>query len=132
MPAVASFAVDDRESTPVSHTFEPVVVDGEKALFSERGVTALADKTISIISRTTTGGYHKVSAKVAVPIVSSDTSTGVPIYSLVRKAHILIECTFAEDATEQEMKNTIAFAHGILAADQALLNPVFTQRAKLY
>jgi hypothetical protein len=132
MPAITSFTVNDRESTPVAHTFAPVSLDGNKALFAERGNTAVADKTISIMSRTTTGGYHKVSAKVAVPTVYEDTSSGVSIFELLRKAHVTVECTFAQDATDQEMKNAIAYAAGILAEGQTLLDPVFTERGALY
>jgi hypothetical protein len=132
MPAITSFTINDRESTPVAHTFEPVSFDGVKAVFAENGASAIADKVISLISRTTTGGYRKVSAKVAVPTVSVDSSSGVDISTLLRKAHVTVECTFAEDATDQEMKNAVAFAAGIISESNTLLDPVLTERENLY
>lgn len=132
MPAITSFSIYDREDTPVSHTFEPVSFDGVKATFAEFGDSAIADKVITLIGRTTTGSYRKVSAKVAVPTVSVDTSSGVSISTLLRKAHVTVECTFAEDATDQEMKNAVAYAAGLLSESNTLLDPVFTERENLY
>lgn len=132
MPAINAFTVFDRADTPVEHTFVPVSLVAEKALFSERGSSALEDKTISVMSRTTTGGYRKVSVKMALPTVSVDTSSGVPVTTLIGKDHVTMDFTFGVDATEERMKTAVAFAYGILAQEQTLLNEVFTQRGNLY
>lgn len=44
MAARTSIAVNDRESTPVAHTFVPVGSDDNLAMFAEKGVVPLADR----------------------------------------------------------------------------------------
>lgn len=132
MPAITTLALLNRAATPVAVDFDPVRIDGNIALFRNQGSTSLADKTVSVSARTTAGGYRKVVHKFVVPVVSTDTSTGVDIVSVVRKAHCNVEFTFAPDATEDEMNEIIAYAEASLASDLALLDPVLTQGAALY
>jgi len=132
MPAIASILLLNRAATPADVTFTPDRVIGNVAYFKNAGATALADKTMSVSARTTSGGYRKVTEKFVVPVVSTDTSTGVDIVSVARKAYLSMEFTFAPDATEDEMNEIIAYARDSLSEDQVILDPVLTQREALY
>jgi len=132
MPAITSLALLNRAGTPVAVNFDPVRIEGNVAYFRAPGNTSLGDKSMSVSARVTAGGYRKVVTKFVVPVVSTDTSTGVDIVSVVRKAHCNVEFTFAPDATEDEMNEIIAYAEASLASDQVTLDPVLTQGAALY
>jgi len=132
MPAITSLALLNRAGTPVAVNFDPVRIEGNVAYFRAPGNTSLGDKSMSVSARVTAGGYRKVVTKFVVPVVSTDTSTGVDIVSVVRKAHCNVEFTFAPDATEDEMNEIIAYAEASLASGQVTLDPVLTQGAALY
>jgi len=132
MPAITSLALLNRAGTPVAVDFDPVRIEGNVAYFRAPGNTSLGDKSMSVSARVTAGGYRKVVTKFVVPVVSTDTSTGVDIVSVVRKAHCNVELTFAPDATEDEMNEIIAYAEASLASGQVTLDPVLTQGAALY
>jgi len=132
MPAIASLLLLNRAGTPADVTFDPVRIEGNISYFRAPGATALGDKTMSVSARTTAGGYRKVVHKFVVPVVSTDTSTGVDLVSVVRKAHCSMEFTFAPDATEDEMNEIIAYARDSLSEDQTILDPVLTLREAMY
>jgi len=132
MPAITSVALLNRAAIPVLVTFNPVRIEGNISYFRNPGVTSLGDKTMSVSARVTAGGYRKVIQKFVVPVVSTDSSTGVDIVSVVRKAHASVEFTFAPDATEDEMNEIIAYTAAALDKDEATLDPVLTQGAALY
>jgi len=131
MPAITSFDVTTRDATPLVKTFLPKNIVGDVSYFNLPGATALADETVSISARTSSGGYRKVIGKGVLPVVSEDTSTGVSVFSTERKSHFKWEFTFAADATEAEMKRTVAFAYGTLA-DDIIIDEILTQNGNFY
>jgi hypothetical protein len=133
MPELTPLTLQDRETTPVDHVFTPVNKnDNGIAYFAERGDTRLHDKLFSISSRDTPSGIHKVTAKLSIPIVSEDTSSGVTINDGVRTSRADINLSCDEDATIQEMKNTVGMLHAALAESQTFLDVIFTGRETPY
>jgi len=130
MPAIEAITLNTGGSTPVDVQFVPVNQVGDVSYFRNAGETSLSDKLLSVSARTTPAGYHKVAERIVIPVVSTDTDTGVKL--VVRKSHYKHEASFAPDATEEEMIELFALAHASLAAEQALLSAVFTQRANVY
>jgi len=132
MPAIVSLPLTNRDATPVSVVFDPVNIVGDIATFRKAGSTSLADKVISVSARTTPSGYRKVAIKIAVPVVSIDTSTGVTVTSLARKAHCKMEFSFAPDATEDEMNEIVAYAYDSLKQDKVNTDFLLTKGDSLY
>jgi hypothetical protein len=132
MPAINTLSLENRADTPANVDFNPVRIDGNVAWFKAPGNTTLGDKLVSISARTTAGGYRKVILKVMLPVVSTDSSTGVDLVSVARKSHLTMEFSFAPDATEDEMNETVAYGYALLDSSQSLVDPVLTQGASFY
>jgi hypothetical protein len=126
MAQAASITINDRESTPVAHAFVPQKIETELATFAQLNGSPLKANVLSISRRSTESGLVKVRLRLAMPVVSTDTSTGVEINTLLRTAYADLQVTFAPDSTLQERKNLIGiFANG-LAESQTVLDSTLT------
>ncbi len=122
MAAIATVALQDGQTTPVSHNFDPVNIVAEVAKWSDRsGGIALGMPAISFSVRnpTKSSRAYKVTAKVVTPILevtSPSTSTG--IQPAPTKAYDLlanIEFVLPERSTLAQRKDILAYVKSFLA-----------------
>jgi hypothetical protein len=115
MAQITSFSVDDRESTPVSHTFSPAgfAQGNSVALFREAADTPHGDIKFSVGWRST-GANRKVRVKLEVPVVVTETINGVDKPEVIRKSYVDCVFTFDQYSTQQERDNAVGmFANAL-------------------
>lgn len=111
MPAIAALAINDGQTTPVSHSFAPVTTNGSLAKFADRSPTIPAGfRTFSHEvsepsgSRTT----NKIASGLYLPVVA--TVDGVD--QVVRYNSFSGTLNVHPDATLQERKDLLAYIVG--------------------
>jgi hypothetical protein len=127
MAARTSFAVNDRESTPVSHTFSPHGdgKDNTSVRFIEPGPTSIANTTYNVGWRETLT-RNKVSIVLSVPKVVTETINGVDSTKVQHRNWVKIECDFDRNATLQERKNAVGMLVNSLAPGVAVIDSTVT------
>lgn len=137
MPQRGNIVINDRESTPVAHTFTP---DGDDrndiAVFTEKagGVPLGFAKLTAGITRNGNGqgGKIKPTIRISVPIIQTQTINGVSTPVVVRTAYVELSATFDGLSTEQERKNAVGLMANAMAAGQTILNPLLTQTENIW
>lgn len=122
MAQAANIVVNDRESTPVAHTFVPRDPQEGGFLFAEAAAVPDGDKYLSIRKRKGEGGRMYVRVLLTVPVMVTETINGVAVPSVQRVS--LIDCNFRFDgkSTEQERANAVGMFANALAAGQTVVN----------
>lgn len=124
MPALTSITVDDRESTPVSHTYNPTTPKGNVWNWVNSDGVPIGDEQLSLSITKTPSGKYKVRWKLADPVVVTETINGVDRPSVERTAYAEIHFTFDEDSSAQERKNLVGKTYNLLASGQAFTTSV--------
>lgn len=109
MPAFTSIAINDGQGTPASHTFAPLSKEASMATFVDRSpANAVGWKKIKheVISAKSAGAANRVKIDFADPVLA--TIDGV--VQKVRGSSASITFNFAQDATDQERKDLLAYA----------------------
>lgn len=136
MPAVAQISVNDRTPvTPVAHVYDPAYQDPVSGtwVFQTSAASPLGkEKLMVTVGKPSPSGQQKVRLVLADPVVSTDSSTGVAITTLVRTNYADLLITSQKDTTSQELMNLIGKLYNCIAAGQATLNPVLTAGARLF
>jgi vacuolar-type H+-ATPase catalytic subunit A/Vma1 len=116
MPALGNIGGVDAEASPVTHTFKPKKsVEGDVAVFTEAGSTALEDKRLTVrYSRDIKRGTVTITQKLAWPIAATQTINGVSSPLLQRTAYVDVVMTFSEQSLLQERKNAISLSRSLL------------------
>lgn len=114
MPAIAALTINDGATTPVAHTFSPVTTNGSKAVFADRSSTTLkGNRVITDEVRTPangTGAYRRITGFSFPTEAVVDGSTVV-----ARLGSAQVVFNFAQDSTEQERKDQLAYVANWLA-----------------
>lgn len=123
MSAIAAIVINDGQTTPVAHTFNPVTIDS-------MGVAKWADRsggisigfptlTYSLKSPTKGSTSYKLAAKVVLPVLeqtSPSTATGIqPAPTVAYNLIASIDLVLPERSVLLDRKNLIAFARNYLA-----------------
>lgn len=129
MPTGFSITVNDRETTPVAHTFAPSgrVEDGVRFIEnSSSGVTIGQRSLILRAKQPSPSSRRTVRVTLASPTLVTETINGVAVPSVPRTAYV--DCTFKFDAgsTSQERKNLVGMFANALAASQTNIDAVLT------
>jgi hypothetical protein len=132
MPARASFAVNDRETSPVAHTFLPRGRDSEGVWeFYEAGSTAIGENQFTIQIRES-GANYKVRIKLELPIVVTQTINGVSQPVVDRTSFVDSVFTMSKRSSVQERKNLVGLHYNALAAANTVFNDVLTKFEDIY
>lgn len=125
MAQAASIAVNDREATPVAHTFAPRAIAPGVATFVESNSVPIGEKTLTIRTRKNGSRYY-TRIVLAAPVLVNETINGVSVPKVPRVA--LVDCTFRFDdtSTQQERSNVVGMFANALAASQTVVNPTLT------
>lgn len=124
MGAIANIVVNDGETTPVAHTFQPVS-SGLNSLYREAlpGVPLLGQGSIKLVSKPVTNqGLDRRKITLAIPIMEAVLGTNAAGYTAAPEvAHVVtmnIEVIAHERATAQEIDNVRTMALNILGDSQ--------------
>lgn len=129
MAQATSFTVNDRESTPVSHTFAPKgpTTDGQGFIFRENGMSPLVAKVATIRSRENTDTKNRyVRISLTVPVVVTETINGVHVDTVKSVSLCDANFRFALDTTLQHRKNVVGMFANMLASDIAMIDSTLT------
>jgi len=121
MPAIATLYVNDGQATPVSHSFEPLSLTGNLAVYEDRsgGISVGFPRIFLWVSPPSkTSRLHKVRIKIVRPsleTISNSTMSGI-LPAPTKAYDTTFDCTFflPERSTLADRKDIIAFARNIL------------------
>jgi hypothetical protein len=124
MPSITTLTIDDRESTPVSHTYVPSAGEGSKyqSWVSSNGVI-VADKRLALTNKMN-GTSRKTGLVFADPIVADETINGVTRPLVIRSGYAELRFTFSVDSTLQERANLVGKIHNVTAPEQVFMMKV--------
>lgn len=125
MAQASTITVNDRESTPVAHTFAPRAVAPGAATFVEAASVPIGERSLVIRSRKSSGKYY-ARITLAVPVLVTETINGVAVPKVPRAAFIDCNFRFDETSTLQERKNAVGMFHNALAATQTTVDSTVT------
>lgn len=123
MSGATSFAVNDREATPVAHTFNPngFSADNRVAFFKKEGTTNIEDEKFSISWRES-NTKRIVRMKLELPVVVTETINGVNVPKLTRMAIADASFSFSTSSSEQERKNLVGIFANAMAASVTIID----------
>ncbi|DAD52030.1 TPA_asm: coat protein [ssRNA phage Esthiorhiza.3_8] len=120
MPAFGNIVINDGASTPVSHTFSPVKIDGDVATWADRS-SGVPSKyyLLSASNRDPSGGNGQVNREqfsVVFPVVADGTDPAVKAGTLLRTLRFDGTVLIPVSSTLQERKDVYAFIKNYLAS----------------
>lgn len=118
MPTFATITVNDREDTPVAHSFTPTVIENGVGVFHERDGVPIGDSKLTLSARKT-GSKYKARMVLALPVMVTETINSVDQYKVSRTAYADVSFTFDESSSEQERENAIGLVANALDAAQS-------------
>lgn len=132
MSARTNLVINDRAGTPVAHTYTP---DGDDTngihVFSEKTAVPLGNPRYTIGLRQTSGRY-KATAKLAIPVVQTQTINGIANPVVVRTAYVTVTTDFDGLSTDQERKDAVGLMVNSLAASQTQINDLIVNVSDIY
>lgn len=113
MPAITSIAINDGESTPISHVLAPVTTNGALARYANRaGTTPAGFETLvaEVLAPRTRDGAHTVRFGFGDPVE-------VAVNGITAVDHVNsfeLKFNFSQKSTKQERKNLRTLAANLL------------------
>lgn len=114
MPAIAALTINDGATTPVAHTFAPVTTNGSTAKWADRSAATPAGFTTiteEIREARSSGAAHRVIVGFNFPILALVDGS----QTKVRNNSGQVVLNFAQDSTDQERKDALAYVSNFLA-----------------
>lgn len=123
MAALAPITINDGQTTPVSHSFVPVIVDAAGvAMYEDRilGISIGFPKITASVRRPVKGSAnYRVVQKITVPVMevtAPSTSTGIqPAPTKAYDMRANVEFILPERCTLQDRKDLLAYVKNLLA-----------------
>lgn len=126
MPALGSVVVNDRETSPVTHTFTAYSRKSPNAVvLREAGTVPVADSFIHLSLERIADGSIKGTYKLTVPIVQTETLNGLTSVKQIRQSMAAVELRFSGQSTVQERKNVLGMLAESFAASETVINDAF-------
>lgn len=108
MPAIAALSINDGQSTPATHTFNPVSTNGAKALWADRSPSIPAGfRTIShdVAGPNGSRTVHRITMGYMIPTVATVNS----VDTVVRYSSAQVVLNIHPESTLQERKDLLAY-----------------------
>lgn len=122
---IGTFTVNDRETTPVAHSFVPRDVPGNMAVFAEAGATPIGEKLYTVRWRNTPD-RRNVRITFAMPVTVNETINGVTRTAVDRLAYFDGNFRFDTRLTEQERKNFVGMLANSFGPSIAVIDKTLT------
>lgn len=113
MPAIANLSINDGQSTPVAHTFAVGTTDGQNAKWLEK--TAAASTGYYSLTYGVRLGKTPTAANVVEVSIIMPTLDGTSLNGVMRKSSASLRINFAQSASQQEMKDMVAYLTNFLS-----------------
>lgn len=132
MPQLQNLVLTDRAGTPVNHTFTPVGIDsnGVGTVEETNGVPIGSPKFT--IANKRVNGRFKITTKLVVPVVQTETISGVSRPVVVRTAYVDATFTFDGSSSEQERKDCVGMYMSGLDPAKVLVNDTLVKLQGIY
>lgn len=124
MPAMTNVALTDRESTPVTHTFKPRSLRNDVAELVNSSGVPIGDEKLTL-SMKKQGSFYRGEARLLLPVIQTETISGIARPTVVRTAIVSINVSFPEGGTRQERDNAIGLAYALLSDGRAMVDETF-------
>lgn len=131
MPQLQAISLLDRETTPVAHAFTPKdIKDGVGSVVRSSG-TPVGEESFTVSMRRANTRYRgKVT--LAVPVVQTETISGISKLVVVRTAYAEINFTFDATSSLQERNNLVGMLADSLATSKVLVNDTIVKLEGVY
>lgn len=133
MPAATSIVVNDRETTPVAHTFSYGGTDpkGVSQFVNSNAGTIVGREKVTVSSRNSNGKL-RVKLVLTDPVVVTEVVNSVDVPRVARNGYAELVLTFDEMSTLQERKNVVGMLENMLKTSQTALDAVLTNGEQFY
>lgn len=132
MPQLQNLVLTDRATTPVNHTFTPVNIDANGVgVVAETGTVPIGEPKYTIQNKRVNGRF-KVTLKLSVPIVQTQTINGVSTPVVVRTSYVDCQFTFDPTSSEQERKDVVGMFYSSLDSSKTLVNDTLVKLQGIY
>lgn len=114
MPAIAALSINDGAATPVAHTFAPVTTNGATSKHADRAPLIPAGYlTIQqeVREAKAAGQAHRIIIGFSLPVLATVDGS----LTRVRLSSAQVVFNFAQDSTEQERKDALAYVTNYLS-----------------
>lgn len=114
MPAIANLTINDGLATPAAHTFSVVGTTGQKATWADKvsGVPAGYSRiTHEVREAKSASGAHSTITGMEMPTMATVDGQ----LKRVRVSSAQLRFNFAQDSTDQERKDLVAYAINFLS-----------------
>lgn len=125
MAQIASLVINDREATPVAHTYVRNEVSGNAASFFEAAATLGGRAKLSVTWKQTDTKY-KCRLILSKPVLVTEVINGISRNKIDRINYGAAEFTFDGASTLQERKNVVGLLANALLASQTGLDDTLT------
>jgi len=131
MPQLQTLVLNDRENTPVAHTFVPRSIKGDVGMVVNTTGVPVGEKrfTLSLVRNQT---RIKCRLTLVVPVVVTETVNGVSTPKVVRENIVDATFSFSVSSTEQERKNLVGMFMNSLDPSKALVNDTLVKTEGVY
>jgi len=124
MPAFALFAVNDRATTPIAHTFAPRSKD-PLPTWCEAGSMPAGERKFTLFTRKS-GEKYRITLRLSNPTVVTEVINGVSVPKVARTQYAETTFTFTADSTLQERKDTVGMHANALGASNTQIDSALT------
>lgn len=132
MAQLQNLVLADRAGTPVNHTFVPLNIDANGVgVVEETSGVPIGSPRYTVQCRKVNGRY-KVTLKMSVPVVQTQTINGVSTPVVVRTAYVDCVFTYASTSSVQERKDIVGQFQDSLSATKTLVNDSLINLAGVY
>ena len=133
MPQLQNLVLTDRATpTPVNHTYTPINIDpNQVGVVAETGAVPVGEPKFSIQNKRVNGRF-KVTLKLSVPIVQTQTISGISTPVVVRTSYVDATFTFDATSSEQERKDVVGLFESALAPSKVLVNDTLVKLQGIY
>lgn len=133
MPSATSIVVNDRETTPVAHTFSYAGTDpnGVNQFVNSNASIIVGREKVTVSSRTSNGKL-RVKLVLTDPVVVTEVVNSVDVNKVARTGYAELVLTFDELSTLQERKNVVGMLENMLKTSQTALDAVLVNGEQYY
>lgn len=131
MPQLQNVVLQDREATPVDHTFTPLDITSGVGTVVESSGVPVGQNRLTISQRTSNGKFRP-SLRLSLPVVQTQTVNGVSTPVVVRTAYVEVNFTFDSTSSANERNNAVGLLASALDPSKTLINDTIVNLQGVY
>lgn len=133
MPQLQPVVITDRQSTPVSHTFNPEDISGGVGSLVESNAEGvpLGDSRLTI-SMKRSGDRRKPELRISIPQTRVYTINGLDKFEIARTAYCELKFNFSDQSTEEERNDMVGMLVSALGTNKTLIHDTIVKLQGVY